>query len=154
MTQAVRPLLAAALGASFDDPVGEEFVASGAFVADALRQPVWDDEPLRAGVDLWLRVHALAGPFTTAQVQAPARARPTSPDPPSLRSVVQQVLAATWTSLDLCASRWVAGEPVRPPATLDGPGRAPGPPGVGLDGRWPAPAGPPRVTSNRSGAGP
>jgi hypothetical protein len=127
VTQAVRPLLAAALGASFDDPIGEEFVASGAYVADALRQPVWDDEPLRAGVDLWLRVHALAGPFKTVQVQAPARARLTPPDPPSLRSVVQQVLAATWTSLDLYAGRWVHGEPVRTPATLGDPGEPPPP---------------------------
>ena len=61
VTQVVRPMLKAVFGGTFEDPLGEEFVASGRFVGDALRQPVWDDEPLRAGIDLWLRVHALAG---------------------------------------------------------------------------------------------
>ena len=117
VTQVVRPLLMAAFGGSFEDPLGEDFVASGAFVADALRQPVWDDEPLRAGIDLWLRAHALAGPFRTVQVQVAPRARQAPPAPPSLLSVVQQVLSALWTCLDFYAPRWVDGPRVDPPET-------------------------------------
>jgi hypothetical protein len=118
ITQVVRPLIAAAFGASFEDPLGGEFVASAAFVADALRQPVWDNEHLRPGIDLWLRVHALAGPFTTVQVHTPARVRESTPAQPALRTIVQQVLAATWASLDTCAARWMSGVPVALPTTV------------------------------------
>ena len=75
VTQVVRPLLIGALGASFDDPVGEEFAASRRFVGSALAQPAWDDGPLRPGIDVWLRVHALTKARRTRQVRMPPRGR-------------------------------------------------------------------------------
>jgi hypothetical protein len=134
VTQVVRPLIAAAFGTSFEDPLGEEFVASGAFVADALAQPVWDDEPLRAGVDLWLRVHALAGPFRSVQVQTPPRTRQSPPAPPSLLGVLRQVLSATWVCLDRYAPRWTSDRLVDPPRLLARDTAAP----AGPTWDWPA----------------
>jgi hypothetical protein len=120
VTQVVRPLLAGILGASFDDPLGEQFTASGRFAADVLRHPAWDDEPLRAGIDVWLRVHALAGSFRTVEVESPPRPRSAAASAQPLRTVVQQVLVATWACLDRYASRWMPGAPVNPPARVRG----------------------------------
>jgi hypothetical protein len=124
VTQVVLPMIAGAFGASFEDPIGDEFAVSGRFVADVLRQPAWDDEPLRAGIDIWLRVHALAGGFRAVQVRTPPRLRSATPAQPPLRTVVQQVLLAVWTCLDLDAPRWLADAAAVTPETVvlaDGP---------------------------------
>ena len=109
MTQVVRPMIAGVFGASFEDPLAEEFIASGRFVADVLRCTVWDDEPLRAGVDIWLRAHALAGGFRTMEVATVPRPRSAAAAQATLRDVVQQVLPAVWTCFDVYAPQWVAG---------------------------------------------
>jgi glucosylglycerate synthase len=124
VTQVVRPLLAGVLGASFEDPLGEQFTASARFAAAALRQPAWDDEPLRPGIDMWLRVNALAEGFTAVELPAPPRPRGSAPAAQPLRTIVQQVLLALWACLDRYAARWTHGDPVKPPARPAGDGRA------------------------------
>lgn len=109
VTHVVRPLLIGTLGASFDDPVGEEFAASRRFVGSALAQPAWDDGPLRPGIDLWLRVHALTSGGRARQVRIAPRTRGAAARP-ALREVVQQVVRATWSSLGLAGVQ--AGAPV------------------------------------------
>jgi hypothetical protein len=97
VSQVIRPLLVAAFGRSFDDPTGEDFAASPGFVADALAAPAWTSEPLRAGIDIWLRVHALARTFDALQISTPPRPRSAAPAQQPLREVVQQILTAVWT---------------------------------------------------------
>ena len=118
VTQVVRPLFAGALGASFEDPLLEEFAASGRFVTDVLRCRAWDDEEFRAGVDVWLRAHALASGFKTAEVRTAPRPRSAGTAQATLRDVVQQVLPAVWRSLDVYAAQWVAAPPASWPEQL------------------------------------
>jgi hypothetical protein len=125
VTQVVRPLIAGILGASFEDPLGEQFTASGRFAADVIRQPAWDDEPLRAGIDVWLRVHALAGSFRNVEVASARRPRSPAASSQPLRTVVQQVLVAIWACLDRYAARWTSGAPVEPPARIRRDGSPP-----------------------------
>jgi hypothetical protein len=126
-------LLAAAFGRSFDDPTGEDFGASPAFVNDALAVPAWDSEPLRAGIDIWLRVHALARAFKATQISTPPRARGSAPAQNPLRDVVQQILTAVWTCLDLYAASWPVGPPSTPLTTLRVDGGTPVVPTWDLD---------------------
>ena len=127
VTQVVRPMIAGVFGASFEDPLAEEFTASGRFAADVLRCTAWEAEPLRAGVDIWLRAHALAGGFRTVEVTTAPRPRSAAAAQATLRDVVQQVLPAVWTCLDVYAAQWGTGstaawpEQMGPPQGLSPP---------------------------------
>jgi hypothetical protein len=116
VTQVVRPLIAGTFGASFADPLAEEFAASGRFAADILRCQMWDAEPLRAGVDIWLKAHALANGFKTTEVTTAPRPRSPAAAQATLRDVVQQVLPAVWTCLDAYAQQWAEGTPAAWPS--------------------------------------
>lgn len=115
LTQCVRPMLGALLGASFDDPLGQQFALSGAFVTRALAQPIWDDEPMRAGIDLALHADALAGGFRTAQLQTRTRARVPHPARPGVRETVQQIVRALWVLLGHHEEAWLNGAVAAPP---------------------------------------
>lgn len=116
LSQVVRPVLATVLGACFDDPLGQQFALSGRFVAHMLAQPVWEDEPLRAGVDLALHTEALACGFRTAQLGVRTRDRLLHPGRPGTRETVQQVVRALWVLLGRHQAAWLAGAPaVTPP---------------------------------------
>lgn len=109
LTQLVRPVLGALLGASFDDPLGQQFALSGAFVAHALAQPIWDHEAMRAGIDLALHADALAAGFGTAQLETRARPRVPHPARPGVRETVQQIVRALWALLGRHELIWLNG---------------------------------------------
>lgn len=118
LTQFVRPVVGAVLGACFEDPLGQQFAVSGAFARHALAQPIWEDEPLRAGVDLTLHTEALAAGFRTAQLAVRSRDRVLHPGRPGARETVQQVARALWVLLGRHESVWLGAAPATPPTAL------------------------------------
>jgi hypothetical protein len=119
LTQVLRPLMGSLLGACFDDPLGQQYSLSGALVGHALAQPLWDDEPLRPGIDLALHTEAVAGGFRGAQLGTLPRNRVLHPGRPGVRETVQQVMKAAWTLLALHEPRWIGGDArVEPPVRL------------------------------------
>lgn len=109
ITQLIRPLLGSLMGASFEDPLGQQYALSGGLVSDLLAQPIWEDEPYRPGIDLALHTHAIAAGYRTAQLVTAPRGRVAHPDRPGVRETVQQVVLALWSLLRLYENRWMAG---------------------------------------------
>lgn len=119
LTQFVRPLLSTLFGASFEDPLGQQYACSCGFATHVLAQPIWEPEALRPGIDLALHAEALAGGFRTAQVEGRARQRLPHPDRPGVRETVQQVARALWALLQRHETRWSSAEATAAqPATL------------------------------------
>lgn len=118
VTQLVRPLLEATLGASFDDPLDQQFALSGAFVARALAASIWDDEPMRAGIDLALHADAIAGGFATAQLATRARTRVSHAARPGVRESIQQLVRALWSLLGRHEGLWLDGHPAATPRSI------------------------------------
>ena len=115
VTQVVRPRLAGAHGATFDDPLGGDIALSLRALTDTLAQPAWADEALRPGIDLWLRTYALVSGASAMQIATRPRA-PGAGSRVPLRDVVQQVLRATWRCLEL-VGRPTGAAPVAAPVT-------------------------------------
>lgn len=99
VTQAVRPLLVGALGAAFDDPVGGDIALGTRWFPELLPQPAWDDEPVRPGIDLWLRTHVMMRGARALQVATAPRVPAAGPRL-SVREVVQQVMRALWRTVE------------------------------------------------------
>ena len=118
LSQFVRPLLRAVLGGCFEDPLGQQFAVSRAFASHVIGQPLWEDEVLRAGVDLALHAEALAAGFATAQLAVAPRERVLHPGRPGARETIQQVARALWLLLGRHERRWVEGPPAAPPTTI------------------------------------
>lgn len=118
LSQFVRPVLHAVLGGCFEDPLGQQFAASRAFASHVIAQPLWEDEVLRAGVDLALHAEALAAGFATAQLAVAPRERVLHPGRPGARETIQQVARALWLLLGRHERRWLEGPPASPPPTF------------------------------------
>lgn len=119
LTQFVRPLFTAVHGTMFEDPLGQQFVLSSRLVAHALAQPGWDEEALRAGIDLWLHAEALLGGRRAMQIVTPPRARP-GPARATVRETVLQIARATWMLLEWNERWWTEGEPAAASITTAG----------------------------------
>lgn len=115
VTQVVRPLLAGACGATFEDPLGGDIAMSLQTLPGLLGQPAWNDDALRPGIDLWLRAFVLASGAPAIQIATRPRTPPAGSRVP-LRDVVQQVLRATWRCLEL-VGRPAGAAPMGAPVT-------------------------------------
>jgi hypothetical protein len=114
MTQLVRPLMRGVYGRQLDHPMLSTFACSRRFAAGCLADHVWDREPTRESIGVWLAAAALAGDYAVGQ----ARLGPPAPrrQGHSLAEIFTPVVGALFTAIDAHAGRWLA---------LDGPAPVP-----------------------------
>jgi hypothetical protein len=120
VTQLVRPLFRAAFGVPLREPLATERACSRAFAVHCLEQPHWENESLRAGIDLWLSAEACSADFRVTEVHTgprhlAAHARP------GIGDVVPQVLDAFCACLTLEEAAWCRDGRVPAPVAFHDP---------------------------------
>jgi hypothetical protein len=121
VTQMIRPLMRAAYGRQFEQPLLGVFGCSRRFAAGCLAQDVWDRSPIREAIEVWLAGTAVAGAYQAGQVSLGRFSAPQRPGS-SLQAVFAPVVGALFDTLDKQASSWIDNDraALRPIVGLDG----------------------------------
>jgi hypothetical protein len=104
----VRPVFDAAYGVDLREPVGGEFGCSGRFAAHCVKQPVWELDLTRFGVDIWLAGEAVSKHFRAAQTMLGPRTPMRAASRLGLEELITHVIGALFTCLDMHAPYWTA----------------------------------------------
>lgn len=106
VTQLVRPVVRALYGRRLHEPLAAEFAASAPYVSRALTQPLWDEEAVAEGIDLWLSLEALAHDDRCIEVRLGPRTVDGGRNRPGLPAVFAQVFGSLLHCLELHADAW------------------------------------------------
>ena len=123
----VYPLTRSLYGREVRQPIGGEFGFSGRLASHYLRQPVWEGEVARFGIDVWMTTTALAGGFRVCQAFLGAKIHDAKDPGADLADMLVQVVSAVFDLMDTYRDRW---------ASVDGASEVPlfgFPHGVGLE---------------------
>jgi hypothetical protein len=118
VTQLIRPLMRAAYGRQFEQPLLGAFACSRRFAAGCLAGDAWDRNPIREVIEVWLAAAAVAGGFPIGQVSL-GRSQPSRRPGSSLQAVFAPVVGALFGTLDSHASIWVGNDRTVPPPVVD-----------------------------------
>lgn len=125
VTQLIRPLIRAAYGPHFEQPVLSSFGCSRRFAAACLAADIWDRHPLREGIDVWLAGTALTGDFRPGQTELDLRAGAAAQRPSGgLQEVFAPLVGALFATLDNQATLWIRDAQPGPVPITGGTGRA------------------------------
>jgi hypothetical protein len=106
----VYPLTRSLYGRDVRQPIGGEFGFSGALASHFLRQPVWETDVARFGIDVWMTTTALAGEFRVCQSFLGAKIHDAKDPGADLASMLVQVVSAVFDLMETYADRWTAEE--------------------------------------------
>jgi hypothetical protein len=123
----VYPLTRALYGREVRQPIGGEFGFSGRLASHYLRQPVWETDVARFGIDIWMTTTALADGFRVCQSFLGAKIHDSKDPGADLASMLVQVVSSVFDLMERYRDRW---------SSLDGAELVPlfgFPHGVGLE---------------------
>jgi hypothetical protein len=106
----VYPLTRALYGREVRQPIGGEFGFSGRLASHYLRQPVWETDVARFGIDVWMTTTALAGEFRVCESFLGAKIHDAKDPGADLAAMLVQVVSAVFDLMDTYADRWMAVE--------------------------------------------
>lgn len=119
----VYPLTRMLYGRRVRQPIGGDFGFSGELAAHWARQPVWETDVARYGIDIWMSTTALAGGFKVCQAFLGAKIHDAKDPAADLSAMLHQVMTVLFTLMEEHAEAWMGVEgsvPVR----MFGPSRA------------------------------
>jgi hypothetical protein len=102
----VYPLTRSLYGREVRQPIGGEFGFSGRLASHYLRQPVWETEVARFGIDIWMTTTALAGDFRVCQSFLGAKIHDAKDPGADLAAMLVQVVSAVFDLMDVYRDRW------------------------------------------------
>ena len=111
----VYPLTRALYGKRIRQPIGGDFGMSLPLVRHYLRQPVWDTDVARFGIDIWMTTEAVCGDFRITQAFLGAKLHNAKDPAADLSAMLVQVLGTVFRLMDTHEARWQsvsASEPV------------------------------------------
>jgi hypothetical protein len=106
----VYPLTRSLYGREVRQPIGGEFGVSGRLASHYLRQPVWETDVARFGIDVWMTTTALAGDFRVCQSFLGAKIHDAKDPGADLAAMLVQVVSAVFDLMDTYAERWKSVE--------------------------------------------
>ena len=89
------------------EPVGGEFGFSGRFACHCLEQPVWHEQVVRFGADLWMTAQAMVKGFRICQSFLGPKIHAPQQIGQGLVGTIQQVVGALFNSLETHESYWL-----------------------------------------------
>lgn len=107
LSQLVRPLLGAAYGRRLRSHLAGDFGLAGHFAARLVPNAIWDREPTRPVLDVWLVATALAEDLRLRETYLGPCLHASSPTRVGLIELFEQVVGGTFASLDQHAGMWL-----------------------------------------------
>ncbi len=106
----VYPLTRSLYGREVRQPIGGEFGFSGRLASHYLRQPVWETDVARFGIDIWMTTTALADDFRVCQSFLGAKIHDAKDPGADLAAMLVQVVSAVFDLMDTYRDRWAVVE--------------------------------------------
>ncbi len=106
----VYPLTRALYGRQIRQPIGGEFGMSLPLVQHYLRQPVWETDVARFGIDIWMTTEAVCGDFRICQAFLGAKIHNAKDPAADLSAMLVQVLGTVFRLMETHEARWQAVE--------------------------------------------
>lgn len=104
----VYPLTRSLYGREVRQPIGGEFGFSGRLASHYLRQPVWETDVARFGIDIWMTTTALADDFRVCQSFLGAKIHDAKDPGADLAAMLVQVVSAVFDLMGTYCDRWTA----------------------------------------------
>lgn len=118
LNQLVRPLLGAAYGRRLHSHVAGDFGCAGRFAARLVPNAIWDREPTRPALDVWVVATALAEDLRLRETHLGPCLVASPPARVGLPELFEQVVGTTFAVLEQHADTWLArGEATDTPAS-------------------------------------
>ncbi len=102
----VYPLTRSLYGREVRQPIGGEFGFSGRLASHWLRQPVWETDVARFGIDVWMTTTAVADDFRVCQAFLGAKIHDAKDPGADLAAMLVQVVSAVFDLMETYESRW------------------------------------------------
>jgi glycosyltransferase involved in cell wall biosynthesis len=102
----VYPLTRALYGQDVRQPIGGDFGFSGTVVSHYLRQPVWDSNVARFGIDIWMTTTAIAEGYRICQAFLGAKIHDAKDPGSDLSQMFIQVLSSVFDLMSTYAAVW------------------------------------------------
>jgi hypothetical protein len=97
-------------GQQIRQPIGGDFGMSRALIGHYLKQPVWDTDVARFGIDIWMTTTAICGGYAICQAFLGAKLHDAKDPGADLSAMLVQVLGTVFRLMETHADRWL---PVR-----------------------------------------
>jgi hypothetical protein len=102
----VYPLTRALYGREVRQPIGGEFGFSGRLATHYLKQPVWESDVARFGIDIWMTTTALAEGFKVCESFLGAKIHDPKDPGADLAAMLVQVVSAVFDLMETYQDRW------------------------------------------------
>lgn len=106
LSQLVRPLLGAAFARQLPSHMAGEFGCSGRFAAQRVKEPIWDQAPSCASLDVWLLSTALALDLRIAEASLGPREFALRAGVPGLSDLFGEIVGTAFACLERFAADW------------------------------------------------
>lgn len=103
----VYPLTRALYGKEVRQPIGGEFGFSGRLASHYLKQPVWESNVARFGIDIWMTTTALADGFSVCQSFLGAKIHDAKDPGADLAGMLVQVVSSVFDLMETYQDRWM-----------------------------------------------
>jgi glycosyltransferase involved in cell wall biosynthesis len=110
----VYPLTRALYGQDVRQPIGGDFGFSGALARHYLKQPVWESNVARFGIDIWMTTTALADGFKVCQSFLGAKIHDAKDPGADLAGMFVQVVSSVFDLMLTYRGRWSQVKDCRP----------------------------------------
>jgi hypothetical protein len=104
----VYPLTRSLYGREVRQPIGGEFGFSGRLASHYLRQPVWETDVARFGIDIWMTTTALADDFRVCQSFLGAKIHDVKDPGVDLSAMLTQVVNSVFSLMEQHEGSWRA----------------------------------------------
>ena len=104
----ISPMMSAIYRSKVREPVGSELGFSGRFACHCLEQPVWHEQPVRFGTEVWMTSQAMVNGFKICQSFLGPKIHAGQPIGEGLVGTIQQAVGALFSSLEKNESFWLA----------------------------------------------
>jgi hypothetical protein len=102
----VYPLTRALYGKRVRQPIGGEFGAARPLIQHYLRQPVWDTDVARFGIDIWMTTTAICGGYRVCQAFLGAKLHDPKDPGADLAGMLVQVLGTVFRLMETHDGAW------------------------------------------------
>lgn len=119
LSQLVRPLLSAAYGQRLYSNVTGDYACAGRFAARLVQDEIWEREPMRPALDIWVVATALAEHLRLHETRLGPRVLASRALRVGLPELFEQVVGTTFASLEQHAGAWLGRAEAREAAALD-----------------------------------
>jgi glucosylglycerate synthase len=103
----VYPMTRALYGQRVRQPIGGDFGFSGRLAAHYLRQPVWDTDVARYGIDIWMTTTAICDGFRVCQSYLGTKLHDAKDPGADLSAMLIQVVGTLFQLMETHENRWL-----------------------------------------------